>query len=186
MNRPLNAQELEFQEKQALAQKDAASKMAEAEMRKQKITDLAAKEQAKFDAFSANEAQKKAQQIAPENWKKELGSLYDSSVENMADEKRLSQADIAKLLKKQARWDSIKNLGKSALKAAPKMGMELAKGAALGMALDPSDIANSEIPGRMEELKRLYDKKKREESIQKDPMNRLTRFDSVRKKLGLE
>jgi hypothetical protein len=87
----------------------------------------------------------------------------------------VSVEDIRNMEKKAARMDKLKSLAKGA----GSLGKELVKGAAVGMALEPSDIANSEMP-QGDELAAL----EAEMKMKNAPHNYPTKFGQIRKLLG--
>lgn len=99
-----------------------------------------------------------------ETWKKQYPQYLKDTAENMA-ERTVSREEAINLGKKAAKIGKLKSL---------------AEGIAWALALDPSEIAPSELPYNQEDMDSLES----EMRMKNAPYNYPTKFESLRKRLG--
>lgn len=137
--------------------------------KKKKLREAALEDYNKTDLQRRAEVRNK-ELLPMDEWKKKYGPKYTNDVAEDMTEKLAPSIDE---FKKAARMDKLKNLAKG-------LGKGLAEGAAWGVALDPSEIAPSELPYSQEDMDNL----EAEMRMKNAPYNYPTRFEALRKKLG--
>jgi hypothetical protein len=135
--------------------------------RQQEFED-AMREYAKTD-LQKRQQLRDASKMQPEEFKKFYNEKYGKDVAEDMTEKLAPSIDE---FKRAAKIDKLKSLAKG-------VGSNLVKGAALGMALEPSEMAVSELPNTQEGLDQLEG----EMRMKNAPYNYPTRFNQLRKKL---
>jgi len=136
----------------------------------EKPADLLAKRKERLEkSLEGRSVLRKEQALPIEEWKAKYPQHLVDNAEDMSGEKLASSSDD---LKKIIRTNKLKSLAKG-------LGKGLAEGMAWGVALDPSDIAPSEMPEgeALEELEA-------EMRMKNVPYNYPTKFEALRKKLG--
>ena len=184
-----NAQLEQAQDRAKQADIDKRLKASEAEWETNKVA---------REARKAKEAAEKAKLLPMDDWKKQYGSKYAGDVaEDMSGDSRSMKHidDVIKQSKQVTKIDALKNLAKgigskagNVLSSGAKLGTGLAKGLGSGVAqgmlwsaaLDPSEIANSELPHDEEGIKQLQ----AEMQAKNEQYNRPTRFGALRKMMG--
>ena len=137
--------------------------------KKRKLREAALEDYNKTDLQRRAEVRSK-ELLSPDDWKAQYGEKYAKSIPEDMTEKLAPSIDE---FKKAARIDKLKNLAKG-------IGKGVAQGAAWSAALDPSEIANSELPYNEEGMDQLQ----AEMRMKNAPYNYPTKFSNIRKLLG--
>lgn len=140
----------------------------------------------------AQEVKASQQLLSPDQVKSQIANIDASNPSILADKAqyaddiardvRYSQDEIQALIRNAAKQNAWKSKLIGGAKGLARMAPDLLKGAAVGMALEPTELANAELPSDSEGMKSLAS----EMRMKNAPYNYPTRFSNVRKKLGLE